>query len=294
MAANQTEIQIKRILLENPETKEQVYNNVYLNSGEPVIIPINSTKDVAYLVVGDLSETTGKSDSIVGDGYIFVGAKNSSGLKNAFIKDGVVVNLEGEDVAARKIKFKSELKGDDSSNTKYFIPGVGNNTDDIFRVGGKFGDADDIRDNKGVYFDKYGVMHGAAWNDYAENLKVVDDVEPGDVVCDCGDGTLKKSSTYLQVCPNVVTDTFGHVIGPEGDGYIPVAVAGRVLVKLDGIVKPQVGDCVCASMNGKASIMTKNEVANYPDRILGIITEIPTYEEWNGVKVNGRVWIKVK
>lgn len=42
--------------------------------------------------------------------------------------------------------------------------------------------------------------------------------------------------------------------------------------------------------------MTEEEEEKYPSRIIGTISEIPSYEEWGTgkVKVNGRVWIRVK
>ena len=42
--------------------------------------------------------------------------------------------------------------------------------------------------------------------------------------------------------------------------------------------------------------MSREEIVNYPDRIIGTVSEIPTYETWgtNNVKVNGRIWITVK
>ena len=40
--------------------------------------------------------------------------------------------------------------------------------------------------------------------------------------------------------------------------------------------------------------MTRGEVAHYPDRILGIVSEIPTYDTWNDVEINNRVWITIK
>jgi hypothetical protein len=42
--------------------------------------------------------------------------------------------------------------------------------------------------------------------------------------------------------------------------------------------------------------MTRDEIKEYPDRIIGIVSEIPTYETWgtNNIKVNGRIWIRVK
>lgn len=53
---------------------------------------------------------------------------------------------------------------------------------------------------------------------------------------------------------------------------------------------------------GLASKMSREEIIKYPDRIIGIVSEIPEYEEWGGgknadrppIKVNGRIWIKVK
>ena len=42
--------------------------------------------------------------------------------------------------------------------------------------------------------------------------------------------------------------------------------------------------------------MTREEIREWPDRIVGIVSEIPTYETWGtgGIAVDGRVWIKVK
>ena len=46
-------------------------------------------------------------------------------------------------------------------------------------------------------------------------------------------------------------------------------------------------------------IMTREEIQKYPDRIVGTVSCVPKYEEWGDgdrgpVKVNGRIWIKVK
>jgi hypothetical protein len=42
--------------------------------------------------------------------------------------------------------------------------------------------------------------------------------------------------------------------------------------------------------------MSREEIVAYPDRIVGIVSEIPEYETWGtgDVPVNGRIWIKVK
>ena len=46
-------------------------------------------------------------------------------------------------------------------------------------------------------------------------------------------------------------------------------------------------------------IMTREEIQKYPDRIVGTVSCVPEYEEWGDgdrgpIKVNGRIWIKVK
>lgn len=54
------------------------------------------------------------------------------------------------------------------------------------------------------------------------------------------------------------------------------------------------GDTVCAGPNGKICKMTREEIKEYPDRILGLVSEIPNYEKWNNKLVNNRIWIKIK
>jgi hypothetical protein len=53
---------------------------------------------------------------------------------------------------------------------------------------------------------------------------------------------------------------------------------------------------VCASKDGKASKMTREEIIQYPDRIIGIVSEIPDYKTWGqgNIEVNDRIWIKIK
>jgi len=64
---------------------------------------------------------------------------------------------------------------------------------------------------------------------------------------------------------------------------------------------------VCAAPNGTIDIMTREEIQKYPDRIIGIVNEIPDYEIWksipthsNGeqtikeIEVKDRIWIDIK
>jgi hypothetical protein len=98
----------------------------------------------------------------------------------------------------------------------------------------------------------------------------------------------------LQYFEGVVSDTFGFAIGKTNKAKIPLAVAGRVLVYTDEEL--HAGDVVCAGENGKACKMNEEEIANKPDRIVGIVSEIPTYDTWgeDNIPVNRRIWIRVK
>lgn len=139
-----------------------------------------------------------------------------------------------------------------------------------------------------------GVLMGAAWNDFAEFRQCIYD-KPGTVVCETGSGDLVMSGEKLQAGAAVISDTYGMTVGPDGPGYQPIAVAGRVLAYYTGEptdYKP--GAAVCAGPFGRIMPMDREDIKNYPDRILGYVSEIPTYEEWNGIKVNNRIWIKVK
>lgn len=143
---------------------------------------------------------------------------------------------------------------------------------------------------------------GAVWNDYAE-CRQSDCSEPGRVVFEKGDDTLTKTEKRLQHFAGVISDTWGFSQGETDKAKTNIAVAGRVLVytyQNRNNYKP--GDCVCAAPNGTIDIMTREEIIKFPDRIVGTVSCVPDYEEWGGgknadrdpVKINGRIWIKVK
>lgn len=141
------------------------------------------------------------------------------------------------------------------------------------------------------------VLFGAAWNDYAEYREIVEEVAPGYCVVSNDNGQVTKTSKMMQACDGIVSDTFGFSIGESGNGQVPLAVAGRVLAYCEGNREDyHAGDTVCASPEGKVMKMTREQIQAYPDRIVGIVSEIPHYETWGAgnVKVNGRIWIKVR
>ena len=139
-------------------------------------------------------------------------------------------------------------------------------------------------------------VYGAVWNDYAEYRAQEKEIEPGYCVASKDDGKVYKTTKKFQACDGIVSDTFGFGIGETDDCKTPLAVAGRVLAYAENPEELHSGDTVCAGPNGKVVKMTREEIREWPDRVLGIVSEIPTYETWGtgNVKVNGRIWIKVK
>lgn len=139
-------------------------------------------------------------------------------------------------------------------------------------------------------------VYGAVWNDYAE-YRITNKVKPGQCVIETGLGDLVQSTERLQPGANIVSDTFGFAIGETEQTKTPLAVSGRVLAyPNEDRYSYSAGDAVCSGPNGTISKMTREEIREYPDRIVGTVSEIPGYETWGtgNVKVDGRIWIKVR
>lgn len=143
---------------------------------------------------------------------------------------------------------------------------------------------------------------GAVWNDYAE-YRESDLLPPGACVQEQDNGHLIASDRRLIPGASIISDTWGFSQGQTETAKTPVAVSGRVLAYT---FLPRymyhAGQAVCSAPGGTIDIMTREEIQKYPDAIIGIVSEIPDYEEWGGgpnadrdpVKVNGRIWIKVR
>lgn len=173
------------------------------------------------------------------------------------------------------------------TDTPYYVTGV---TDT-----GTGSSSKRLYTDKSVYITA-SVLYGAAWNDYAEFRKA-ETVEPGRVVIEDVLGEMKLSSERLQPGANIISDTYGFTIGQTEESQTPIAVAGRVLAyPYEDRHSYPLGAAVCTGPNGTVSLMTREEIREYPERIIGTVSEIPEYETWGtgNVKVNGRIWIKVK
>ena len=158
-----------------------------------------------------------------------------------------------------------------------------------------------------------GGFYNAVWNDYAE-YRASDVDEPGRVVVPSITGRARLSTERLQAGARIISDTYGMAVGATDTAKTPVGLAGRVLAyPYRNINEYKIGDAVCSAPNGTVDIMTRDEIMMYPERILGIVNEIPNYSIWESsftakeasdiekpkktthrVEVKGRIWIDIK
>lgn len=139
-------------------------------------------------------------------------------------------------------------------------------------------------------------VRGAVFNDYAEYRESLAK-EPGRCVIETGFGDLELSTARLQLGGNIISDTFGFSIGKTNKAQTPIAVAGRVLAyPLEDRYDFTAGAAVCSGPNGTVSLMTREEIREWPDAIIGYVSEIPEYKTWgeDNIAVNGRIWIKLR
>ena len=291
MSLDNTNIQVKRSMHTLSELNDQL-----LDFGEPLFIDntehnndgtLKSVCD-AYMVVGRKSEDDNVQDIVnVGKSPVFK-ALSPDRVNNLVFYDpdeGSIINEAGDQIPVNRLTTIDITPEDlsDSDLAKYYI--LCQSTDDNRVYKFTLNDA-------GIYINGRGVMKGGAWNDYAETRVIEGEALPGQIVCDTGEGTVKLSEENYQACAHIVSDTYGHLIGDKREDTVPIAVAGRALVGVNEDVK--LGDCICAGPNGVGKKMTRQEIINYPDRIIGVVCEIPKTKYVGSIEVDGRVWVNIK
>lgn len=109
-------------------------------------------------------------------------------------------------------------------------------------------------------------VYNAVWNDYAELFKKKDKgqvIEPGTVICKVPGEDTYCPSAYdnRNLVVGVCSDSYGCLLGGDSDkteeenlkDYIPVALAGRVYVKVDKMSVIQEGDLLTVGLeDGRA------------------------------------------
>lgn len=131
-----------------------------------------------------------------------------------------------------------------------------------------------------------------------EYRKAIGRPAPGRVLVTNSNGDISESTERLQPFVGVVSDTYGLEFNKSNDEQLaPIAMAGRVLAfPFENREGFRIGDPVCTAPGGTISLMTREEVKIWPDRMVGVVTEIPsglTCGTTNEVYINGRIWIRV-
>ena len=152
------------------------------------------------------------------------------------------------------------------------------------------------------YFHCNTRIYNAVWNDFAE-YRQGETTQGGRVVYDDGTGIMKVTTERLQPAARIVSDTYGLAVGESDKAKTPIGIGGRVLAyPYRERNQYKVGDAVCAAPNGTIDIMSQEEICKHPDRIIGIVSEIPEYEIWENqfentkikIAVNNRIWVYVR
>ena len=262
--------------------------------------------------INNLYPTTGSTTSSVGElnnpyahgyfdeikiGDVTIGGSGGTGDAGKFLRgdgawsDTIVGSLKFNASTANNATTNVKISNNDNNGTISSGSGTSltysiNTAAAIYTKGG-------IAAEKNIWAAK---VFNAVFNDYAECRKSTI-ISAGYVVIDQDDGTMIPSNERLQPGAQVVSDTYGHLMGMTEGAKTPIAVAGRVLAYT---YRPReeyhAGMAVCSAPGGTIDIMSREEIRDYPDCIIGIVSEIPDYDIWgsDNIKVNGRIWIKVR
>jgi len=139
-------------------------------------------------------------------------------------------------------------------------------------------------------------VFNAVYNDIADFIEVDEecDIEFGKVYCMDENGKYYKSKRF---CDNgiigIASDTYGFGVGSKGSKKeIPIAIGGFVLAYVDR--KYPVGTPLTTGVDGFLQELIESYKLRFPERIVATYWKEEPLEEWNGIKVNGRHWVKIK
>lgn len=94
-------------------------------------------------------------------------------------------------------------------------------------------------------------VYNAVYNDYAELFPCAEQIPVGHLAYSNKDGLVCNGKPKTAI--GIVSDCYGHLLGgngnPDDENFVPIAVAGRVPLEIDGDI--EIGDLVAATSNGR-------------------------------------------
>jgi len=148
----------------------------------------------------------------------------------------------------------------------------------------------------GSKIDGFEKIYNAVWNDLAEMVEIDNgcEIEYGKCYYITPEFKHRKTTEIAQKGVfGIASDTYGIALGKkEGKNQMPIAVSGFVLAHIDGIV--EAGDALTCNQFGNLVVMSDEMKSKYPERIIAVYYKPELLENWNGIMVNGRHWVKVK
>ena len=137
-------------------------------------------------------------------------------------------------------------------------------------------------------------VFNAVWNDIADAITFPNtNFEFG--YCYVYDGKeCRKSKEYGERgILGIHSDTAGYILGIKNDeNQLICAIGGFVLAYVDK--EYESGTPLTCAEGGMLTEATPDFISKYPYKIVGTFFRKEESEEYNGIKVNNRCWIKIK
>ena len=264
-------------------------------AGAAGLVPAPAAGDNGKVLQGDgtwvAADRAGASDS--SSKLFLIGATAQDAVAQTYSQDTAYVGTDGELYSGgEKVAKDSGVVHNTGTESIAGVKSFTDTTASSSKTTGAVKIAGGLGVAKYIYGDR---VYNAVWNDYAEYREAVE-LPPGVVVRADASGVMVPTEKRLMPACRVISDTFGNCMGETDRAKVPVAVAGRVLARpFNPPTSYKIGDVVCSAPGGTVDVMKRREVRRFPDRIIGVVCEIPSYEKWEGkVAVNGRIWIEVR
>jgi hypothetical protein len=140
----------------------------------------------------------------------------------------------------------------------------------------------------------YAKIYVAGWNDLAEYRPLRPGAvrAPGKVYVATHAGATLATKRRQRGTMGICSDTYGMALGgtPQDKDKLPIAISGWVLADVD---KPYpMGTALIAKSNGQLTKAYWWEKVLFRERLVGTLDTQP--QEYNGIAVNGRHWVKIK